>query len=96
MRTRMANVFISYRGSDAKKALRLAKRIGKAGHKVWLDQWKIKIGDSIVGRINEGLAEADYLVLCYSSSGDSACTTVEWGSALYDHLSGGKRCRPSV
>jgi TIR domain-containing protein len=85
---KMASVFISYRGKDARKAKRLAERITRAGHKVWLDQWRIKIGDSIVGSIDEGLAKADYLVLCYSSAGGSPWWETEWQSTLARQLSG--------
>jgi hypothetical protein len=85
----MANVFISYRGSDAPAAERLAEEIREAGHQVWLDEWEIGIGDSIIGRMNEGLEGAAYLVLCYSSSGVMApWISREWMSALARQLEG--------
>ena len=64
----MASVFISHRRVDAAEAIKLAEEIKAAGHKVWLDDWEINIGDSIVGRMQEGLDQTAYLVLCYSSS----------------------------
>jgi|ERR1051325_530571 hypothetical protein len=79
----MANVFISHRRADAVLAEKLAKEIVDAGHKVWLDEWNIKLGDSIVGRMQEGLEDASYLVLCYSSAGVLApWISREWMSAL--------------
>jgi hypothetical protein len=85
----MANVFISHRKPDAAEAERLALAIQAAGHRVWFDEWELNIGDSIVGRMNEGLEGAAYLVLCYSSSGvDSPWMRREWLSALARQLSG--------
>ena len=85
----MANVFISHRGSDAQQAEQLAIEIRNAGHKVWLDAWKIDLGDSIVEHINEGLEGATYVVLCYSSSGVNASwMSREWMSTLARQLNG--------
>jgi hypothetical protein len=84
----MANVFICHRKADVTLAERLAQEIKAAGHEVWLDDWKIDIGDSIVEKINEGLEGMAYLVLCYSSSGMSDWVNREWMSALARQLSG--------
>jgi hypothetical protein len=85
----MANVFISYRGADAAPAERLATEVGAAGHAVWLDQWEIGVGDSIVGKMNEGLEGAAYLVLGLSSSDVLApWISVEWMSTLARQLNG--------
>ena len=51
----MANVFISHRRVDVEPAEKLAAQVRDAGHRVWFDEWEIGIGDSIVGRMNEGL-----------------------------------------
>lgn len=85
----MANVFISHRLSDTAEAERLAIEVRNAGHQVWLDEWEINIGDSIVERMNQGLTGAAYLVLCYSSAGvTSPWITSEWTSALSRQLNG--------
>lgn len=85
----MANAFISHRKADVKQAELLANEIRNAGHQVWLDEWKISLGDSIVERINEGLEGATYVVLCYSSSGImSPWMSREWMSALARQLNG--------
>ena len=85
----MANVFISHRKQDSRRAERLASEIRNVGHNVWLDEWKISVGDSIIERINEGLEGASYLVLCYSSSGvRSPWMGREWMSALARQLNG--------
>lgn len=85
----MANVFISHRGSDAQQAEQLAIEIRNAGHQVWLDAWKIELGDSIIKRMDEGLEGATYVVVCYSSSGITApWMSREWMSALARQLDG--------
>jgi len=85
----MANIFISHRKSDDREAERLAVEIRNAGHEVWLDEWNIDLGDSIIERMNEGLTGSAYVVLCYSSSGVmSPWMSREWMSALARQLDG--------
>ena len=84
----MARVFICHRGPDKPLARKLAREIEAAGHQVWLDEREIRVGDSIVGKIDDGLARADYVVLCYSSHGDSSWTMAEWHSTLARELNG--------
>lgn len=84
----MANVFISHRGPDKVLAEKLAGAVRSAGHKVWLDIWEINVGDQIVGRMNEGIAGAAYVVMCYSSAGTAPWFNIEWLSALARQLSG--------
>lgn len=89
----MANVFVSHRKADDFEAERLAREIRNSGHQVWLDEWSIDLGDSIVGRMDEGLAASNYVVICYSSSGiHSPWMGREWMSALAKQL-GGKRVK---
>lgn len=85
----MANVFVSHRGSDVVPAERLASELKAAGHDVWLDEWELQIGDSIIGRMDAGLADATYVVLCYSAQGVAApWMSREWMSALARQLGG--------
>lgn len=85
----MANVFISHRGADVPPAERLAQEIRNAGHQVWLDEWELNIGDSIIGKMNEGLSGATYVVLCLSAQGvDAPWISREWMSALARQLNG--------
>jgi hypothetical protein len=87
----MAKVFISHRGPDMAEAESLANEVRAAGHSVWLDKWDIRVGDSLVERIDAGLSDASYLVLCYSDSGVTApWMSREWMSALAQQLNGKK------
>ncbi len=84
-----ASVFISHRGQDAALANRLAQEIQQAGFRVWLDEWDIRVGDSIVERIDAGLDDARYVVVCYSDAGVlSPWMSREWMSALARLLEG--------
>jgi hypothetical protein len=79
----MATVFVSHRTSDAAQAERLAKDIRDRGHNVWLDIWEVKLGDSIVEKMNEGLERSTFLILGLSSKGVlSPWMSREWYSAL--------------
>jgi hypothetical protein len=85
----MANVFVSHRIKDNNEAEILANEIKKEGHNVWLDLWEINIGDSIVGKMNEGLEGSTYLILCYSDAGVmSEWISREWLAALARQLNG--------
>jgi TIR domain len=85
----MARVFVSHRGADAAAAEKLAGELQERGHFVWLDVWKIDLGDSIVGRINEGLETATHVIVCYSGAGVLApWMGREWMSALARVLGG--------
>jgi len=82
-------VFISHRKQDDKLAECLAVRIRKSGFQVWFDEWDVYVGDSIVDRVNSGLENAGYLILCYSDAGVlSPWTSREWMSALARQLEG--------
>lgn len=84
---KISNVFISHRGQDAAEARRLAEDLQRVGHTVWLDEWEINIGDSIVERIEEGLHGSMYLILCYSDAGVmSPWISREWMSVLARQL----------
>jgi hypothetical protein len=85
----VSTVFVSHRIADEHPAERLAEDLRSAGHDVWLDAWEIGLGDSIVGKMDEGLTGAAYVVLCYSSSGShSPWMSREWMSALARQLDG--------
>ena len=85
----MATVFVSHRGADLHPAERLASDLEARGHKVWLDSWNIKVGDSIIGQIDGGLSGSAYLVLCYSDAGStSPWMSREWMSVLARQLEG--------
>jgi formylglycine-generating enzyme required for sulfatase activity len=61
-------VFISYSHTDSHFVDNLAKRLKVIGVDIWIDKWMIKVGDSITGKINEGIGASDYLIIVLSRS----------------------------
>lgn len=51
-------VFISYRAGHEKFAEALANRLGREGIVPWFGKWEILAGDSIPGKIEEGLRDS--------------------------------------
>ncbi|MFC6094706.1 toll/interleukin-1 receptor domain-containing protein [Saccharothrix lopnurensis] len=85
----IATVFISYLQADAPAAERLATNLRRRGHKVWLDSREINLGDSIIEKVDKGLAISAYLVLCYSADDSTSLRMKrEWMSALARQLDG--------
>lgn len=85
----MAEVFVSHRGTDSATAARLKAALEKRGHHVWLDLDAIRAGDSIIERMEHGIAHADAIVVLYSSApGAGSWFDREWQSTLARILSG--------
>jgi hypothetical protein len=85
----MTDVFVSHRSADTRAAERLAEELRARGHNVWLDLWEIRLGDSIIAKISEGLTRCSHVILCYSDIGSmSPWMTREWMSALARQLQG--------
>jgi predicted secreted hydrolase len=85
----LANVFISHRGADHIVAKQLAEAVRDHGHRVWLDAWEIRVGDSVIEQINAGLRDSGFLLLCYSDApSTSPWMDREWMSALARQLEG--------
>jgi molybdopterin-guanine dinucleotide biosynthesis protein A len=85
----MVNVFLSHRATDLAEACRLRDALQERRYEVWLDADQMRVGDSIVGKMNDGLSAASHLVLCLSSSGvDAPWISREWLSALARQLEG--------
>ena len=64
----MPTVFISYSAQDRSTAATIADELRRRGVSVWFDQQEILAGDSLVGRIREGIESADYLLVLLSRS----------------------------
>jgi tetratricopeptide (TPR) repeat protein len=70
----MPKVFISHSSKDKKFTLKLVQDLKDAGIPVWYDINDIRVGDSIIERIEQGLRECDYLVIVLSR----ASTNSRW------------------
>ncbi len=84
---RSGRVFISHSSKDRDFVIRLASDLEGAGHSVWYAEWEIKVGDSIVQKINQGLAESGYLLIVLSpNSATSRWVQQELNTALIKQL----------
>lgn len=54
--------FISYAHEDRAAAHEIAFGLQKRGCEVWIDQGELGVGDSIVERLAEGIAEVDFVI----------------------------------
>ena len=70
----MSAVFLSHSHADKAFARRLAADLRAAGHSVWIDEAEINVGDSLVGKIREGIDQVDYVAAILSEASISS----EW------------------
>ena len=61
-------IFLSHSSKDNNFVEELAKKLSADGYSVWYDEWEIKVGDSIVQKINEGISESDFLIVVLSKN----------------------------
>jgi len=81
-------VFVCHATEDKPTARRIAAYMRQAGAEVWLDEWEINVGDSIVERINEGLSGATHMLLLLSATSvQKPWVRREFSSALMRQLS---------
>ncbi|MEJ7860907.1 MAG: toll/interleukin-1 receptor domain-containing protein [Pyrinomonadaceae bacterium] len=62
----MSNVFISHSWHDKPLARKLAKTLESFGIRVWLDEAEIKLGDSLLEKISQGIDEMEYVIALLS------------------------------
>jgi len=67
-------VFICHSHEDKPFARRLAIAIAGSGFKVWLDEAEIRIGESLIGKIEAGITDATHLIAVISR----ASVTSRW------------------
>jgi TIR domain-containing protein len=63
-----ASIFLSHNWEDKEFVRRLADDLRRAGITVWVDEAEIKLGDSIIGKIEEGILGSEYLGVILSPS----------------------------
>ena len=81
-------VFISYSHADRHFVERLAIDLAHRGIVVWWDEWEIRVGDSLVSKIEEGITSSSYLAIVLSpDSVSSAWVREELNAGLVRQLS---------
>jgi len=79
----MAFIFISHSSKDKEFIRKLKRDLESLGHEIWLDEGKIRTGESIPSEIQDGISEADHLILVLSpDSMSSKWVDLEWKAAL--------------
>lgn len=83
---KLLKVFLSHANEDKKIVRRISRDLTQSGIEVWIDETSIKPGQSIGRQLEDGLAEADYLLVLLSTSAiSSKWVRREWEAKL--HLS---------
>lgn len=83
----MTTVFISHSSTDKPLARRIARDLELAGFGVWLDEWRIRVGEPITQCIQKGLSESHFLVVMLSEkSVSSKWVEREWQAKFSQEL----------
>ena len=86
-----ASVFISYCSQDKHFAKKLSFDLGLFGVKVWIDEGEIKVGDSLIEKIRQGIDQVDYLaVVLTPASVNSEWVKKEVDIAMNQEIEGQK------
>ncbi len=68
----MSTAFISHSWHDKRLARRLATTLHSYGVEVWVDEAEIKIGDSLIEKIREGIDHVDFVIALLSTKAVSS------------------------
>ena len=61
-----AKCFISHNHRDNAVAERIAVELANAGAEVWVDDWEMNPGDSLIAKISDAIVDSYYLVVLLS------------------------------
>src|SRR5882762_2886760 len=59
-------VFLSHSHADKSFTYKLGEDLRRAGVRVWIDRAEIRVGDSLIEKITEGIKTTDYLAVILS------------------------------
>jgi hypothetical protein len=74
LKDRCNSVFICCTHSDRKFVERLAGDLRSLGCEVWLDEWKVRVGDSLLKEVGKAITDAKWMVVVLSP----AALASEW------------------
>ncbi|QDS88708.1 TIR domain protein [Rosistilla ulvae] len=85
----MTGVFLSHSSPDKPFARRIGNDLRAFGTKVWIDEAEIRVGDSLIQKISEGIDNVDFLIVLLSqASCKSAWVEKEVNIALTQEIVG--------
>ncbi|WDE02475.1 toll/interleukin-1 receptor domain-containing protein [Thalassomonas actiniarum] len=64
----MSNIFISHSSKDKPFVKKLASALLSEGFPVWLDSWKLEVGDSLIDKVYDGIEASSLVLLVVSKS----------------------------
>jgi hypothetical protein len=83
----VAKVFISHSSRDKAFARQIAQSLIDHDHSPWLDEWEIRVGESITRKIEEGLGSTDFIAVILSPhSVQSNWVEREWQAKFWDEI----------
>jgi hypothetical protein len=87
----MSRIFISHSSKDKKFVRTLAADLRKLGHGVWLDEYEISVGESIVSKVGTGIGQAEFVIVVLSqNSVASGWVEREWQTKYWHEVSTGR------
>lgn len=86
-----AKVFISHSSLDKPFAKMLCMDLEANGYIPWLDEWDIKVDESIPEKISNGLEEADFIIVILSENAvTSKWVEREWHTKYWNEIQHGR------
>lgn len=83
----MAKIFLSHSSKDKTFVRELANNLLKLGHIVWLDEWEISVGESIVSKITTGIGQAQFVAVVLSGNSiASGWVEQEWQTKYWQEV----------
>jgi hypothetical protein len=76
------SVFVSYSSRDNERVLKFATDLRGRGVNVWLDEWELRAGDSVVTELSNALDKAEAAVVLFSQHHDNS----PWMKAELEYL----------
>lgn len=83
----MARIFLSYSSKNEDFVRNLAADLNKLKHTIWLDKWEIRVGDSVITKIEGAIDEADFVAVVLSkNSTSSGWVEKEWQAKYWEEI----------
>jgi TIR domain len=83
----MTRIFLSHSSTDKPMVRKLAGDLLSWGIDVWLDEWKINPGDSIIQLVQRGVEESDFVgIWLTTNSIKSSWVEREWRTKLFQEI----------
>ena len=80
-------IFLCHSSKDKTFVKRLAFSLKENGIDVWLDEWELKAGDSLIAKIQEAILDCSYLAAVISNNSiNSSWVQKELNAALFEEL----------